>query len=92
MGEKRTGLGDLMVVGVVVVMVGLCIAFPHVLDVFRGGGHGVVDARARSTLDQIECMVEHARCEQSFEIFFHCLDAPWKSDYQRASYGSSYRA
>jgi hypothetical protein len=49
-----------------------------------------VDVGPSPPFDQIKGVIEHTRGGQSFEIFLHSLDAPWKSDYQRVSYGSNY--
>ena len=75
---------------VAVMVVGLCIIRFCTLGAFRGGGQGLVDVRSCPSLDEIESVIEHACGGQSFKIFLHRLDAPWKSDYQSASYGSSY--
>jgi hypothetical protein len=61
-------------------------------NVFGRRGHEVVYVRSCPSLDPIERMIEHNGEGQSFKIFFHCLGASRKSDYEGRSYGSGYWA
>lgn len=63
------------------VVVRLCIVSVRAPDMSRRRGHGVVYAGSCPPFDQIKGVIEYPIRRQSFEIFFHRLGAPWKSDH-----------